>query len=352
MRKLAVLLSLIVLSFGVFAQAQTPTIAEIVVASATGDSPEFTTLLAAVQAADPAVLEALSSEGEYTVFAPTDAAFAAAIAALGDEAFAAILADPAALTDILLFHVVPGIYDSATVVGALEAAPATWEQFGVADDALRLETLQGQSIDIKKTDDGISINGANLVLEMLDIEASNGIIHVIDAVILPESRTIAEIVTELASAEEGAEFTTLLTAVSAAGLVEVVADPEATLTVFAPTDAAFAALAEALGAEAFGAILADPAALANIVTYHVLAERVSSTALVEYATGMREAMEGGAVALADEGVSLTTVNGGELVFTLGTDGLFLNGNIRIIITDVDASNGVIHVIDAVLVPGE
>jgi uncharacterized surface protein with fasciclin (FAS1) repeats len=98
--------------------------------------------------------------------------------------------------------------------------------------------------------------------------------------------------------------------------------------------------------------LADPAALANIVTYHVLAERVSSTALVEYATGMREAMEGGAVALADEGVSLTTVNGGELVFTLGTDGLFLNGNIRIIITDVDASNGVIHVIDAVLVPGE
>ena len=351
MKKLALLLSVVVLSFGVFAQAQTPTIAEIVVASATGDSPEFTTLLAAVQAADPAVLEALSSEGEYTVFAPTDAAFAAAIEALGDEAFAALLADPAALTDILLFHVVPGIYDSATVVGVLEAAPAIWEQLGVADDAVRLETLQGQSIDIKATDDGISINGANLVLEMVDIEASNGIIHVIDAVILPEARTIASLVSDLASAEEGAEFTTLLTAVAAAGLVEVVADPDANLTVFAPTDAAFAALAEALGADAFNAILADPQALANIVTYHVLAERVSATALTEYVTGMREAMDG-AVMVMDEGVSLTTVNGGELVFTLGEDGLFLNGNVRIVVTDVDASNGVIHVIDTVLVPGE
>ncbi len=350
MRKLALLVFVGVFSFSAFAQ-ETPTIAEIVVASATAETPEFSTLLAAVQLADPAVLAALSDpEASLTVFAPTDAAFAAVAEALGEEAFAALLADPAALTEILLFHVVAGVYDSATVVAVLDGAPVVWETLGLLDTAVRLETLQGQSIDVAYTEEGgITINGANLNLEMVDIEASNGIIHVIDAVILPETRTIAEIVVELAGAEEGAEFTTLLAAVGIAELVEVVSDPEATLTVFAPTDAAFAAIAEALGEEAFAGLLADPAALAGIVTYHVIGETVTSSDLAAYATGTEEPMSENVTV--DMGVvSLTTVNGAVLTFEIGEDGLYLNGEIRILITDVDASNGVIHVIDAVLVP--
>ncbi|PJF25528.1 MAG: adhesion lipoprotein, partial [Phototrophicales bacterium] len=230
--------ALMAFSLPVFAQDEVPTIAEVVVASATGESPEFTTLLAAVQAADPAVLEALSNpEASLTVFAPTDAAFAA----LGEETLNAVLADQAMLTDILLFHVLGSQVMSTDVVAGLEGG------------AFSTATLQGQYIDVAQTDMGITINGANLVT--VDITAPNGVIHVIDAVILPETRTIAEIVVDLASMEEGAEFTSLLAAVQAAdpAVLEALSDSEAELTVFAPTDAAFAALGE----ETLNAVLAD-----------------------------------------------------------------------------------------------
>ena len=187
MKKLFVLLLsavLMVMALPAMAQDAPGTIADIVVASASAETPEFSTLLAAVQAGDPAVLEALSNpEAALTVFAPTDAAFAALAEALGAEAFGAVLADPAALTNILLFHVLDGKVMSADVVAGLEAN----------DGMLQVPSLQGQYIDIAQTDDGITVNGANLNLDMVDIEASNGVIHVIDAVILPERRAIAEI---------------------------------------------------------------------------------------------------------------------------------------------------------------
>jgi len=310
--------------------AQEATIAEIVVASAEGDAPEFTTLLAAVGLADPAVLEALADpEAELTVFAPTDAAFAALAEALGEEAFAAILADPEALTSILLYHVLDGAVYSEDVVALLEEY----------EDFVSVATLNGQYIDISADEDGIYIDDATLLLDMVDIEASNGVIHVIDAVLVPETRTIAEIVVELAEGEEP-EFTTLLGAIGLAdpAILEALLDTEAELTVFAPTDAAFAALEEALGAEAFAGVLADTEALSGILLYHVVAGTIHSDdvyALLEENDGS---------------VDVTTLLDVAATVSENEDGYLTIGDAQIILTDIDAGNGVIHVIDAVILP--
>lgn len=349
MRKLSslVFVALLLLLAALPSVAQDQTIADIVVESSSAATPEFTTLLAAVQAADPAVLEALSNpEAELTVFAPTDAAFAALAEALGEEAFAAVLADTPALTNILLFHAVPGVFSSADVVATLEAGEGRFS----------VPTAMGQYIDVEQTEDGaILVNGAVLNLEMLDIEASNGVIHVIDAVILPETKTIAEIVIEATGAETP-EFTTLLAAVQAAdpSVVELLSDAEAELTVFAPTDAAFAALTEALGAEALGAILADPEQLTPILTYHVVAGKVYSQDIVTALTPMEEGammeMPEWYVGMTDEGgLEILTANGTTAVISATEDGIFIN-DAQIVVTDIDAANGVIHVIDAVIVP--
>jgi uncharacterized surface protein with fasciclin (FAS1) repeats len=319
-----VLLIGLLLMGGAFVAAQdTPTIADIVVASATGDAPEFTLLLAAVQAADPAVLETLANpEAELTVFAPTDAAFQA----LGEETLNAVLADQELLTAILLFHAVPGVYMSSDVVAAFEAN----------DGAFSLQSAQGQYIDFAMDDMGISVNGnAMLVMEMLDIEAANGVIHVIDAVILPETRTIADIVVESAGADEP-QFATLLAAVAAAdpAVLEALTDRSASLTVFAPTDAAFAALGE----DTLNAVLADQALLTGILLYHVVPGAVYAADVVALLT---EA-EG-------EPVMVETANGAMVTLSATDDGVFIN-DAQIVMTDIEAFNGVIHVIDAVILP--
>ncbi|MBN2469691.1 MAG: fasciclin domain-containing protein [Anaerolineae bacterium] len=124
----------------------------------------FTTLLAAVEAAGLA--ETLSNDGPFTVFAPTDEAFAAALAALNISA-EDLLADTDTLTSILLYHVVAGEAYAADVVG-LDA----------------VETLQGGSISIMASDMGVTLNNSVNVIAT-DILASNGVIHVIDGVLLP-----------------------------------------------------------------------------------------------------------------------------------------------------------------------
>ncbi|NWG15980.1 MAG: fasciclin domain-containing protein [Chloroflexi bacterium] len=336
MRKIIlIVLAMLLVAVPAFAQMSEKTIADIVVESAGAETPEFATLLAAVSAADPAVLEALSNpESELTVFAPTDAAFAALAEALGEEAFNGVLADQAALTNILLFHVTAGKVMSADVVAALEAN----------EGAFAVPSLQGQYIDITSDDMGVYINGAALNLEMVDIEASNGVIHVIESVILPESRTIADIVVESAGAETP-EFSTLLAAVSAAdpAVLETLSNAEAELTVFAPTDAAFAALAEALGEEAFNGVLADQAALTNILLYHVVPSVVRSgdlSALLEEHMSMSE----------EPLMVDTALDGAQVAFMVAEDGSVKINDATIVITDIDAANGVIHVIDAVILP--
>lgn len=348
MRKFSLLAVAVVMSLlavvPVFAQEAQPTIADIVVTSASAETPEFATLLAAVQAADPAVLEALSSpDSSLTVFAPTDAAFAALAESLGEEAFAAVLADPAALTNILLYHVVPGAVMSADVVGLLEAAGE--------EGQVTVKTLQGQHIDISTDEAGdVFIDDAKLNLEMVDIAASNGVVHVIDSVILPESRTVAEIVVESAGMMESPEFTTLLTAVQAAdpAVLETLSNADAVLTVFAPTDAAFAAVP----ADTLTAVLADQAMLTNILLYHVhVSEAMGDMAAapVAFADVAAALTAEGAPA---EGITVpTALEGQDLTISLDEDGNpVINGTVKILIHDIDAANGIIHVIDAVLLP--
>ncbi|NPV65730.1 MAG: fasciclin domain-containing protein [Anaerolineae bacterium] len=150
---------LIVTVFPALAQTGEQTIVEIAVADG-----RFTTLVAAVQAAG--LVDALSGEGPFTVFAPTDDAFAAAFAALGIEP-AALLEDTETLTSILLYHVVAGKAMAADVVG-LES----------------VTTLQGSDIKITVSDGKVYLNDTIQVI-ITDIEASNGVIHVIDGVLLP-----------------------------------------------------------------------------------------------------------------------------------------------------------------------
>jgi uncharacterized surface protein with fasciclin (FAS1) repeats len=120
----------------------------------------FNTLIAAAQAAG--LVETLQSDGPFTVFAPTDEAFAK----LPEGTVESLLADPDALREILLYHVVPGKVLAADVVMLKSAT-----------------TAQGSDVDIVVADGGVRVNDANVV--QTDIETSNGVIHVIDAVILP-----------------------------------------------------------------------------------------------------------------------------------------------------------------------
>jgi uncharacterized surface protein with fasciclin (FAS1) repeats len=124
------------------------------------DAGQFSTLLTAIEAAG--LTEALSGEGPFTVFAPTDEAFAAVPA----DQLAALLEDTEALTAVLTYHVVAGKVKAEDVV---ELSSAT--------------TLQGSDVSIQVSDYGVRVDNARVTAT--DIEASNGVIHVIDAVILP-----------------------------------------------------------------------------------------------------------------------------------------------------------------------
>ena len=293
-------------------EAEPSTIVEIAV----GDG-RFGTLVAALEAAD--LVDALSGEGPFTVFAPTDDAFAA----LPEGTVEALLEDIPALTDILLYHVVSGDVKAADVV-TLEAA----------------ETLQGGSLTITVEGDMVRINDAQVVIA--DIEASNGTIHVIDAVLLPPApeETAAE-PTEAPAEEPAAEqpgtivdiavadgrFTTLVTAVQAAGLVDALAG-EGPLTVFAPTDDAFAALPEGT----VEALLEDIPALTDILLSHVVSGDVKAADVVTLESA--ETLQGSLLTISVEG-DVVRINGAQVV-----------------IADIEASNGTIHVIDAVLLPPE
>jgi uncharacterized surface protein with fasciclin (FAS1) repeats len=254
----------------------------------------FTTLVAAVEAAG--LVDALKADGLLTVFAPTDDAFAA----LPEGTVEALLADIPALTDILLYHVVEGKVMAADVVELNQAL-----------------TLLGQYVDIKVVDGKVMLDNAEVIIT--DIETSNGVIHVIDAVILPEARDIVDI------AVEDGRFTTLVAAVEAASLVDAL-KADGPLTVFAPTDDAFAALPEGT----VEALLGDIPALTDILLYHVVEGKVMAADVVELSS---------APTLLGQDVSISVM-----------DGTVKVNESQVIITDIEASNGVIHVIDAVLLP--
>jgi transforming growth factor-beta-induced protein len=255
----------------------------------------FNTLIAAAQAAG--LVDALTGPGPLTVFAPTDAAFAK----LGSRTIDILLKNPDLLRKILLYHVVSGDVRAADVVNLSSAT-----------------SLQGSSISIAVVGGKVVLNG-NATVTATDIPASNGVIHVIDTVILPPFDV-------LDVATLNGNFTTLLTAVKAAGLEEALRG-SGPFTVFAPTDAAF----RKLPASTLNALLKDPAALGNILLYHVVSSDVRAADVVNLSS---------ATSLQGSSINISVV-GGKVV---------LNGNATVTATDIPASNGVIHVIDTVILP--
>ena len=291
---------------------------------------DFSILEQAVIAADLA--GTLSSDGPFTVFAPSNDAFQALLDADPDDGLATpadILALPN-LADILLYHVVP---ESVPAADALSIASS---DMSLVDTALADNQL-ALSISSEGGQDALYINTSKVVAT--DIFATNGVIHEIDKVLLPadpntdnSAVTIAGIVTALAGDANDPEFTTLRAAVSdpkSAAVLTALSDVDGSYTVFAPTDAAFAAL---LAAESLTAsqLLAN-AALPQILFQHTLTSEVNSVAAY--------AANGSDVPTAQNGANVTIdIQGGE-VFVEGA---------KISTFDIVASNGIIHVIDSVI----
>ncbi|MBX2823723.1 MAG: fasciclin domain-containing protein [Gammaproteobacteria bacterium] len=275
----------------------------------------FNTLAAALTATGLDATLADESQS-FTVFAPTDDAFAL----LGDDTINGLLADTDTLSSILLYHVLSGSVDSTT---ALSLAGTS------------VPTVNGADLALSIRDGNLFVNDSQVVTT--DIMASNGIIHVIDAVLTPPAATppsdddpIEETPTgTIFDVASEAGFSTLVAAVKVAGLEGALDHPNDFYTVFAPTDAAFAAL----GQSTIDSLLADPDALRNILLYHILPGTVVDSSAVPDLLGF----------------DIQSGNGQSLV--LSADGGILKVNdATITATDVRAVNGVIHVIDRVLIP--
>ncbi|MBD3368049.1 MAG: fasciclin domain-containing protein [Candidatus Eisenbacteria bacterium] len=260
----------------------------------------FTTLVTALTEAG--LVETLKGEGPFTVFAPTDDAFAKLPEGKVEELL--MPENRELLKAILTYHVVPGNVMAADVVG-LDSAT----------------TVNGQRLTI--TVDGGNVMVDKAAVTQTDIEATNGVIHVIDSVLMPATGTIVEV------ADKTGKFATLLTAVEAAGLTDVLMG-EGPFTVFAPTDDAFAKLPGGTVES-----LLKPANLEKLQTilkYHVVSGRVYSDEVVAMD------MVG---TLADMEAPVSVMDGKVMV-----------GDTGVVKTDIEATNGVIHVIDAVMMPPE
>jgi uncharacterized surface protein with fasciclin (FAS1) repeats len=292
----------------------------------------FSTLAAAVVFAG--LDGVLDGRRQFTVFAPTNDAFDVLLDALGLTAEELLSEENKELvTSVLLYHV---------------AAGARFSDDVVASD--QIKTQQGSFIKVREEDGSFLVgndeNGfAALNLDLIDIEASNGVIHVIDAVMLPpsefnpgdrtkkyESKPYSSIL-EIAAGLE--DFSILAQAVEFAGLASVL-DGRRQFTVFAPTNDAFVALLEALETTAEDLFVPENRGLVrDILLYHV-------------APGSRKAED---VITSDRIRTLSKsfffVKEEEGDFFVGNEG---NGFAQIIGTDVMARNGVIHVIDAVMLP--
>lgn len=328
-----------------------------IAAIAAGDA-RFSVLVQALQFVDARLpgtdlLGALSADGaDLTVFAPTDAAFGRLAADLG---FTGNIADEAAvvgflttaltaeiLRDVILHHVSPGAKTAADVGAAASVA-----------------TLNGASLSAEGpvlVDSEPDLINPSLI--QTDVAASNGFVHVIDRVLLPfdlpgnDAPTITGLVAASGDFDRNpGDFDLLLRAVQAAGLGDALADPAADLTVFAPNDAAFLKLASALGfkggteAQAFDHIVealtllsagqSPIPLLTDILLYHVAPESLQASQVLQR-------------------TAIDTLLGPDI----GRQGITLVdadpdlANPRLVRTDIQAANGIVHVIDGVLIPAD
>jgi uncharacterized surface protein with fasciclin (FAS1) repeats len=279
--------------------------------------PQFSLLVEAVQAAG--LVETLQSAGPFTVFAPTNDAF---VALLGEVGLSkeAVFGNTALLTTILTYHVLAGEVPSRDV-----------------PRGTNIETVQGENIVVNRGDSTLVITdarGRTSNITFTNIDTSNGVTHRVDRVILPLSLPQLNIVQ---AARVTPSLSILVEAVVAAGLGATLSSP-GPFTVFAPTNDAFASLLAELGVTK-AQLLANTELLTTVLTYHVLSGEVRA-ADIPFSGGEVEvnSVEGRPFTIIEEPLSID-------------DGAAERDNANIILTDVLASNGVVHVIDKVILPG-
>jgi uncharacterized surface protein with fasciclin (FAS1) repeats len=302
-------------------------------ATAASNNPLLSTLVSAVSEAG--LVDTLNSDGPFTIFAPTNDAFAAIPA----EDLEAVLADQELLTSILTYHVVAGERLDAAALGTAGSAA----------------TVNGAELEFGA--DGTTVNGVDVLCS--NVMTANATVHIIGEVLMPP----ADDMDDMGDMEEGAMMptgplcaavpadgegsfagmtddtaataasnnpvlSTLVAAVSAAGLVDTL-NSDGPFTIFAPANPAF----DALPAGTLDAVLADTDLLTSILTLHVVAgEQLSSSDLA----GLD---------------SVTTVNGADVTIEVAEDGtLMVNGQASVGCADIQTANATVHVIDAVLMP--
>jgi uncharacterized surface protein with fasciclin (FAS1) repeats len=277
-----------------------PTLDVVELAQAT---PNLSTLVTAIGAAN--LTTTLKGPGPFTVFAPTNTAFNA----LPDGVLAALLDKPEVLAEILQYHVVSGkVFSSDLSDGDVNTL------------------LPDQTVEVDVNGASVTLNGSAMV-STANIEGTNGVVHIIDEVLIPENFSAFDIV-EIVMAND--DFSTLETALGKFPAIVTALQGDGPFTVFAPTNAAFEKF---LMEDSRFATLADipDAVLEDVLQYHVIAgQEIYSSAI---AAGDVPSLQG-------ENITIS-LNGSTVV---------LNGNANVANADVPASNGVIHVIDNVILP--
>lgn len=258
---------------------------------------------------NPDLLALLDGSGTFTVFAPTNAAFADLLGVVGQPDLESIPED--VVRRVLLYHVING---------------AALESGDLNDGDMAATELNDEEVTVSKSGTSVMINNANVTTA--DVEATNGVVHIIDAVLVPElEASIVNTIVEPAYFSK--DYTILTEAVVTANLLETLTDPEAGLTLFAPDNAAF----EAAGITTLDGLTADD--LTPILTYHVLGSEVAAADL--------PSTEGGLAA------SVETLNG-NFYLTNNAGGVFINGTTEVVATDLTYDNGIVHAINQTLLP--
>ena len=288
---IAAVLFALILSISVFAQKK-----DIVETAIEAGS--FKTLAKALTEAG--LIETLKGKGPFTVFAPTDDAFAK----LPKGALDNLLKDKEALKKVLLYHVVSGKVTAKDVMKLKKAS-----------------TVEGQDVAISVMDGKVMINKSHVTTA--DVAASNGVIHIIDAVLMPKEKMKDIVETAIAAGK----FKTLAKALTEAGLIETLKG-KGPFTVFAPTDDAFAKLPKGT----LDNLLKDKEALKKVLLYHVVSGKVMAKDVAK----LKKA---------------TTVEGQDVAISV-MDGKVMINKSHVTTADVATSNGVIHILDTVLMPKE
>ena len=246
--------------------------------------------------------EAFADAEQWTVFGPNNATFENAdLSGFTEEEIA----------QILQYHAVAGSATTSTALLDL-----------LAEGEVTLTTVQGEDLTIALDGDQVVFNDGQATLDVanLDYFASNGILHVIDGLLLPPSLVPATTIADVVAGDEN--FSTLLAALQAADLVDPLANEEATFTVFAPNNDGFAPINTDV-------LLAQPA-LSEVLGYHVIPDA-----------------EIAAADLSEGDNPVTTLAGEELTVVVNDDGVFIEGS-EVVNFDIEADNGIIHVLDRTL----